>query len=373
MSLISLIRRTRASRARTAIALIVAMSLAACLMFWEVGRVTHHRPQESDVQVGAIGADSNPRVSGWASVAAGALRTPCGLPSRVRRLKDGAEMVLVPAGTFIMGPPEGDRTAQAPELPRHAVTLTSPYYLDVNEVTNGQFEEFVRATGYVTTAEVEGFSKVPIDAGWYERQSGVNWRTQIHEKAPVEVWRRLPVAFVSYTDATAFSRWAGGALPTEAQFERALKFDAEPDWMYPWGNSPLPPSGFGNYFGVECLVGPHATGAAGVIWDYDDHFKWAAPVRSFRPNSLGIFDLSGNVHEFVLDFFDPHAYKDRAEVDPVGPLMGEMNVLRGGAYLSGEVDLRNYRRDEVSKSIRDVEVGFRVAKTMSCDARASHR
>ena len=144
-------------------------------------------------------------------------------------------MVLIPEGTFQMGAVPGDDKAQDDENLRHAVTLSKAYYLDVIEVSNAQFEKFAQATGHRTAAEVEGkgFAVKADGTGW-DMTDGVSWRAPLVGGKRPSAWEKHPVVLVSHDDATAFAAWA--ALPTEAQFERAIRGDGE-DRVYPWGDS----------------------------------------------------------------------------------------------------------------------------------------
>lgn len=288
-----------------------------------------------------------------------------GLPARVRRVRDEADMILIAAGSFMMGPPEGDRTAYDEETPRHQVFLTSPYYLDVAEVTNGQFSRFVSATNYRTVAEIDGYSVVgSADGRTFERRSGAMWRTRLHEAMPDSEWVRCPVVLVSYADAAEYAKWVGGELPTEAQFENALRGRSGAESVYPWGDAEVPPRDYGNYFGVECRRGVGYQSWAGIINGYDDKFQFVAPVHSFQPNAAGIFDLSGNVHEFVRDWYGEHYYKVGTSTDPSGPSDGTERVIRGGSFESGIVSLHVYRRGSVAVKYRGEDLGFRVSRTM---------
>ena len=174
-------------------------------------------------------------LNGWAVAEGTAVDAATGYPKRVKRTKDDAAMVLIPAGTFQMGALAGDSDAEADEKPRHAVTLSKAYYLDEHEATNSQFEAFVAATAHRTTAEVEGSGYVIDDEGTYRKAGGASWRTPLPGGVRPADWAIHPVVLVSWDDSKAFADWSKSSLPTEAQFERALRGGRE-DRKYPWGS-----------------------------------------------------------------------------------------------------------------------------------------
>lgn len=285
-------------------------------------------------------------------------------PTRIRRAKDGAEMVLVPDGTFQAGAIPQDETALDEELPRKALEMRA-FYLDATEVTNGQFSAFVRATAYRTQSEVEGYSRL---YDWKRANRivlGAKWDTVDREMYSDGVWSDLPVVLVSGTDALAYARWAGARLPTEMEFERALRGTHGADSLYPWGDASVPPIRFGNYYSVELgdlhpAVRESFGGRGTPLRSYVDGFAHRAPVRSYLPNESGVFDLSGNVTEIV-------SY-DRS----IGPSMREALVdathglfmLRGGSFAEFELHgLRNSSRNWlVDGHAREGFVGFRLAR-----------
>ena len=188
----------------------------------------------------------NEFLAGWAEPVGTELDAATGFPQRIRRLKDGMEMVLVPAGTFRMGVVPGDVLGKdiEDERPRHEVTLTKAYYLDVHEVTNAQFLTFAEATNHATKPEVRNWARVfspegrAADDAWAETP-GASWRLPLTGATKQDDWEAHPVVLVSWGDATDYAAWAGAELPTEAQFERALRAGVE-DAVYPWGDT-MPP------------------------------------------------------------------------------------------------------------------------------------
>jgi formylglycine-generating enzyme required for sulfatase activity len=306
----------------------------------------------------------------WASPVGTETDAATGFPSRIRRRRDGAEMALVPAGTFSMGAPASDEGAWADERPARDVTLTKAYYLDVTEVTNGQFERFVNETGHVTTAERTGKAQTfRLEPGrWAFAMEARTWRKP-HDGAPSgDRWRRTPVSMVSWDDAAAFCAWAGPAegeplrLPTEAEFERALR-GAHEGTPYPWGRAPVPPTRFGNYLGEEWRS-PAIPSAPRAMSGFEDEHLLLAPVAAFLPNDFGIHDLSGNVWEYCADWY-ADSYVGASAVDPVGPPSGKKRVMRGASCFDADVRaLRSSARGRTDTDWPTIRLGFRASRRL---------
>lgn len=310
-------------------------------------------------------------LAGWAEPVSDAVDEATGYPSRIRRIEDCAEMVLVPGGTFLMGAVPDDARAKdvEDEHPRREVTLTKAYYLDVHEVTNAQFLAFAEATVHVTKPELLGWAVVfsPEDAdgpdAWIETP-GASWRLPWERATRPSDWERHPVVLVSWSDASEYCAWVGATLPTEAQFERALRGGAEGQ-VYPWGDAvpPKPPLR-GNFQDVAFRerVGPQATGA---LSDYDDGHVRTAPVTSYPPNAYGLHDLSGNVWEWCRDGFQADFYATSPSTDPVASQLDPGRVRRGGGWMTGTGGrLRCSWRGVADAVVCRDYMGFRCAKPL---------
>jgi formylglycine-generating enzyme required for sulfatase activity len=212
------------------------------------------------------------------------------------KAKDVAPMVLVPAGEFTMGSNEGN----SHDKPEHKVFLDA-YYMDMYEVTVGQYGKFLEATG---------MNPPPM------------WTTM--DQA---VYQNHPVVNVDWQDANNYCKWAGKRLPTEAEWEKAAR--GTDGRIYPWGND-APDARRANY-GKE-------------KWN-----KHAAlmPVGQLKDGKspYGIYDLAGNVWEWVSDWYDPNYYATSPSRNPQGPESGKYKVLRGGSWDFAAEDLRSARRD----------------------------
>jgi len=231
---------------------------------------------------------------------------------------DSAEMVLIPAGEFIMGSDDGNE----PEKPAHKVYLDA-YYIDKHEVTNAQYKKFVEATGHpqpIGHAIING-KRVHNFKPWENKNFN----------APDQ-----PVVCVSWEDAVAYAKWAGKRLPTEAEWEKAARgTDGEPD----------------------------AGKVTRANYGSDDKFKFPAPVGSFMlgVSPYGLADMAGNVAEWCMDWYDADYYARSSLRNPQGPVQGVYRVFRGGAW-SGATDIRCAARNAAEPQLRHYLIGFRCAK-----------
>jgi len=310
-------------------------------------------------------------LAGWAEPVGDGLDEATGYPMHIRRLRDGMEMALVPAGTFLMGALPGDALGKGvdDEHPRHEVTLTKAYYVDVHEVTNEQFLAFAEATEHVTKPELRDWARVfspqpgSEEHAWIETP-GASWRSPQTGATRQDDWEHHPVVLVSWGDATAYAAWAGAELPTEAQFERALRAGVA-DAIYPWGDEMPPgPPLRGNFQDTAFRerVGPTATG---VLREYDDGHVCTAPVMSYPPNDYGLYDLSGNVWEWCRDGWQAEAYTEAPRTDPVGQIMDPGRVRRGGGWMTGKGGrLRCSWRGVADAVVCRDYMGFRLAKSL---------
>jgi formylglycine-generating enzyme required for sulfatase activity len=246
------------------------------------------------------------------------------------RPADGMTMVYVPGGAFQMGADEHDPDAVAGELPQHTVRLDG-FWIDQTEVTNGQFVDFLNDHG---NADLHGSKMIVLDHGYTRvSQSGDRFVT------PDSAFHR-PVVMVTWHGAAAYCEWAGGRLPTEAEWEYAAR--GPEGNLYPWGDAP-PTCDLANY--GTCSSVPSQVGSR------PDGASWC-----------GALDLAGNVWEWVGDWFGP--YPDSVQENPTGPGSGEVPVLRGGGWHSPRWEVRTaYRQHELPKIGFNGCVGFRCVVT----------
>jgi len=301
-------------------------------------------------------------------------------------------MVWIPGGTYLMG--AHDQDGREDEYPQHQVKV-SGFWMDVTEVTNAQFKQFVEATGYVTTAEIAPdwnelskqlppgtpkphdsllvpaslvFVKQPAGAGlgdpsiWWSWKKGANWRHPQGQGSDLKGKDNHPVVHVSYDDAVAYCRWAGKRLPTEAEWEFAAR--GGKTTVYPWGDEP-----------VESGK-PKANSWQGTFPSVNtswDKFPGAAPVKSFAANPFGLYDMAGNVWEWCADWYRDDYYAsvtNQLLQDPQGPSTSydpqeptvPKKVVRGGSFLCNDSYCKGYRVTSRMKTATDTgleHTGFR--------------
>ena len=231
--------------------------------------------------------------------------------------KDGKEMVLIPRGSFEMGDSQNE-----PEdwfersRPVHTVQLDA-FYMDVHEVTVGQFREFVDQSGY------------DYDL-WNE----------VAKYSPGDDY---PMVHPTWNDAVAYAEWAGKRLPTEAEWEYAARGGLIGK-RYPWGNDVGEAREYANYLG---------TGGKDQ-WD-----RSTAPVGSFVANGYGLYDMAGNVSEWCADWYDSDYYSKSPLRNPQGPSSGSFRVLRGGSWYFNPINLRAAYRNGGTPTDAYRIIGFR--------------
>jgi len=252
---------------------------------------------------------------------------------------DGMLMAYIPAGEFEMGSNEYDD-----EKPIHSVYLDA-FWMDVTEVTNEMFEKFVQASGYQTTAEKEGSGWVfDSQSNEWKETDGADWRHPAGPASSIDSLKDHPVVQVSWEDANTYCEWAGRRLPTEAEWEKAARGGLE-GRTYPWGDEePACERGAQN--------GAQFGGCEGDT----------APAASFGANGYGLFDMAGNVWEWVADWYSDTYYQSSSKSNPAGPASGEYRVLRGGSWGVVARFLRAAVRLRFFPDFRYYDVGFRCAR-----------
>lgn len=286
-------------------------------------------------------------------------------------------MVWVSGIHFTQGASSDDELALPREKPAHPVAVDG-FFIDKTEVTNAQFKKFVDATGYITVAETPidweemkkelppGTQK-PADSilkpgslifnrkvqnvtdlfnysQWWEWKTGADWKHPEGPGSSIDGKDNYPVVHVTYKDALAYCKWANRKLPTETQWEAAAHGKMN-GGIYTWGDD-------------ESQLTEKAN-----TWQGDfptkntvkDGYAYAAPVGSFSPNSLGIFDMAGNVWEITQDNFSVNYYDELANqgevTNPRGPLQSfnpenpylSEKVIKGGSFLCDDSYCASYR------------------------------
>ncbi|NGZ08296.1 MAG: formylglycine-generating enzyme family protein [Nitrospira sp. LK70] len=233
-------------------------------------------------------------------------------------------MIVVPAGSFPMGVPVGARDGGHDEYPRHDVFVDT-FAIDKFEVTNGRYLEFVKSTGH----RVPQNPRNPTRNLW-------------HGESITDSLTDRPVINVDWFDAEAYCRWAGKRLPTEAEWEKAAKGTS--DRRFPWGNVE-PTSKHLNY--NQPWIGE----------------KTLMPVGSYEAGKspYGLYDMAGNVWEWVNDWYDPQYYEKSPKKNPKGPDTGTKKVIRGAGWQNETPTVRIFTRVESDPTVRNESTGFRCA------------
>lgn len=281
-------------------------------------------------------------------------------------------MVYIKGGSFYQGAVEQDHKAMKHEKPHHLVNVKS-FLIDVTEVTNKQFKKFVDETGYITIAErpvdweeikkqlppntpkphdsllqpgslifkerPDGVKNLYDFSQWWLWKIGANWKHPRGPGSSIEGKENHPVVHIAYKDALAYCKWASRDLPTEAQWEFAAR-GKDTNKMCYWGDEITEIQSFANTY----------TGTFPENNTKKDGYKYTAPVKSYPPNSNGLYDMSGNVWEWTSDWYHPNYYqqvKDLNLVDPTGPEnpydYKNEKVVKGGSFLCNENYCASYR------------------------------
>lgn len=281
-----------------------------------------------------------------------------------------AEMVRLDGGRFWMGTDNEEGFPADGEGPVREVTL-DPFRIDLHPVTNEQFGEFVRRTGYVTEAERFGWSfvfqgHIPAEAvkrlvddrapgtQWWCKVDGSDWRHPEGPDTSITARPHHPAVHVSWNDAAEYARWAGKRLPTEAEWEYAARGGLEQK-IYAWGDE-LTPEGrhLCNIWQGEFPLHDAA----------EDGYSAPAPVDAFPANGYGLYAVAGNTWEWCADWFHPAYHVTATRVNPVGPAAGTNRVMRGGSYLCHKSYCNRYRvaaRTSNTPDSATTNIGFRCA------------
>ena len=312
-------------------------------------------------------------------------------------------MVWIPGGSFYQGALVNDTLALLHEKPRHLVHIDG-FYMDISPVTNKEFKNFVKETGYITTAErdvnwgelakqlppgtdkphdsllkagslIFSKTKKPItDFGdfsqWWKWKIGANWKKPRGDN-DISGKDNYPVVHISYEDALAYCKWADKRLPTEAEWEYAARANRD-DAIYYWGND------------HDSLKYKANTWEGQFPFENSkiDGYENLAPIKSFPANDFGLYGMSGNVWEWTSDWYNVNYYKDLLEDkaachNPKGAthafnpnnIYAQEKVIKGGSFLCNINYCISYRISAKMSSTPDTSLehlGFRTvaAKNM---------
>lgn len=272
-------------------------------------------------------------------------------------------MVVIPTGSFRMGASSNDNGQRDAEVPQHTVVIAKGFAMARSAITVGQFSEFVRASGYQPDSVKLGASVYDERSGTLRDDADATWQD---DYAGHKADAQLPVVNVSWADASAYTAWLSERtgkvyrLPSEAEFEYALRGGTST--RYWWGNG-VPDRA------VENLTGSGDRSRSGRRWShafrgYRDGYWGPAPVMSFAPNPFGLYDIDGNVSEWVADCWHDnyvHAPNDtKAWINPGC----SARVVRGGSWGSSPEQVNSAYRQGVNASVRSGRVGFRPVREL---------
>ena len=273
-------------------------------------------------------------------------------------------VVVIPAGQFTMGSPTNEEGHRDDEDPQRTVIITNGFAMGQTEITVGQFREFVKAVGYRTDAERAGTGSVYDEStGRMINRRGIDWQRDYKGDRASE---KLPVLNVSWNDASEYSAWLSQRtgkryrLPSEAEFEYALR--ANSTTRYWWGDGD-PPRVLANFTG-DGDRSPSKRSWGRSFANYHDGFWGPAPVRSFPANPFGLFDIDGNLSEWVDDcWHDNYVRAPRDSSAWINPGCA-LRVIRGGSWGSAPLQIRSAYRLGVAADTRSARVGFRIMREL---------
>jgi len=310
-------------------------------------------------------------------------------------------MVWVSSKSFTKGGKAGDNYAMEREFPSHEVYVDG-FFIDITEVTNKQFKKFVQQTGYITIAEREInwdeikknlppntpkpadsvlqpgsliFNKEIKEVGnmgdyfqWWKWKIGANWKQPLGPGSTITNMDDFPVVHVAYEDALAYCEWAGRRLPTEAEWESAAQGNFN-DAIFSWGNE-------------LSLLNQNANTWQGdfpIENTFLDKHESIAVVKSYPPNSIGVYDMIGNVWEITGDLFNINHYKELDLNESIKNPKGASScynpsnpyelqyIMKGGSFLCHDSYCASYRissRMGISIGSASDHMGFRTVATL---------
>jgi formylglycine-generating enzyme len=281
----------------------------------------------------------------------------------------GMKLVRIPAQEYMMGSPkqeadwlrltfrliwrEGHKQWFQDETPLHPVRITQPFYMGAHEVTVKQFRDFVNETKYKTDPEKgDGGMNFSNKENRWVPQKNMKW-----DGLPWQIADNQPVVFVSWNDAQAFCKWLTRKekktyrLPTEAEWEMGCRGGAV--WArFPWGDK-LPGDKDTNFGDGNARLPESMT-------TVNDGYEQVSPVGSYQPNGFGLYDMGGNVMEWVQDYYDRNYYETSPINDPQGPQTGTSRVNKGGNWFASPTDCRCAFRGFSGDTMSFWNLGFRV-------------
>lgn len=324
------------------------------------------------------------------------------ISSYPKNIKVPENMVWVPGGSFTQGAKPNDNLALPHEKPAHPVEVDG-FFIDKTEVTNAQFRKFINETGYITTAEraidweemkksLPAGTPKPADSlltpgslvfyedikqvnglnnwqQWWKWTIGANWKHPYGPNSSIDGKDNYPVVQVSYEDALAYCKWANRALPTEAQWELAAMGSLK-NSIFTWGD---------NYAEIDKNANTWQ-GTFPLQNEKVDGYSLLSPIKSFPPNSLGLYEMAGNVWEYTTDWYNVDYYSELLTIgiptrnpsgaksanNPNNPYQAE-RIIKGGSFLCNDSYCSSFRisaRMGMTEDSSADHVGFRTIATI---------
>jgi formylglycine-generating enzyme required for sulfatase activity len=276
-------------------------------------------------------------------------------PPSLIKTHNGYTLRLITPGPFTMGASRREQGRRSNETLRK-VTLKRPFYMGVREVTNKEFREFLaeHSSGWFKKLSLNRDEMPVAQVTWEQAALFCNW---LSAKAS------LPPAYVKRDGEWVSVEPLGGGyrLPTEAEWEYCARYEKDGTFLkYPWGNGfpPVPKSGNFADASAKGLL-------PNYLQNYNDGYPGPAPPGVFKPNTLGLHDLGGNVAEWCHDYYTIYAYSTQKVIlDPMGPKQGKHRVVKGSSWKDSSITaLRLAYRDYSSDKREDV--GFRVCRYLT--------
>ncbi len=268
------------------------------------------------------------------------------------KTSQGLEMRLISPGKFIMGTPRKSQGRQSNESER-LIEITKPFYVGTREITNNEFRAFSskHTSGAESYRELSNGFHPTVMVTWEDAAKFCNWLSEKESLNPA--YRLVDGTFKLIRPITN-----GYRLLTEAEWEWVARFNGGGGKQkYPWGESMPPKENSGNYAdeSAESLM-------TNVLSNYWDGYPVSSPSNKFEPNSIGIYDLGGNVSEWVNDYYSTmNREVNQLDQDPLGPEEGSMRVIRGSSWRHSTITALRYAYRDYGTQGR-LDVGFRIAR-----------
>jgi len=273
-------------------------------------------------------------------------------PATIKTSVGGKLKLFQPDEQFMLGAPRRQPGRRANEAER-AVRLERPFYLATNETTNGQFKRWKdRHSSTAVKGQTLDMTDQPVaKVSWEDAALFCNW---LSRKDGLPEFYTVEEGRINGTNWDAH----GYRLPTEAEWAWAAKVNSQSvSQVFPWANELYPPMQVSGNYADQSASGFLSF----TLADYNDQYPVSAVVGSFSPNGKGLYDMSGNVAEWVNDYFDIRPNRSESEVDPRGPEQGSKHVIRGASWaLASRTELRLSYRD--SGTDGRIDLGFRIAR-----------